>query len=352
MRLPITAHPERQKPDFRRFCDSCTLDAWHFLALRFEDQLPFRRLRTLLPDTMTSTETPPTELAESRYAGLDTWTDAAILEALFDSQRRGVDSVAAALPEIARAAQLAATALTGEGRLIYLASGSPALISLADALEIPQTYGIPRSRIELIFAGGHAITENLTGADEDNGESARAAVAAAGVNAADCVIAISASGSTPYTVAGLAAAKARGAATVAIANNKAAPIFESAEVAILLQVGAEVISGSTRLSAGTAQKATLNLISTLVGIRLGHVHDNHMVNVVADNAKLRARAERMVATITGKSLEQAAEALRLSEGHVKPAVMLCAGATSLGDAHALLAASGGRLREALTRVAR
>jgi N-acetylmuramic acid 6-phosphate etherase len=301
---------------------------------------------------MTLPPTPQTETADSRYAGLDTWTDTAILTALLDSQKRSVDSVTEAIPEIARAAQLAAAALTGEGRLIYLAAGSPALISLADALEIPQTYGIPRERIELVFAGGRAITENLTGPDEDRAESARADVATTGVDAKDCVIAVSASGSTPYTVAGLTEAKARGAATIAIANNKGAPLFAPADVSILLSVGAEVISGSTRLGAGTAQKVVLNLISTLVGVRLGHVHDNHMVNLVADNAKLRARAERMVMAITGVSREQSAEALRLSEGHVKPAVLLCAGVASTQEARAILASTDGRLRDALILVGR
>ncbi len=297
-------------------------------------------------------ETPSTELAEKRYAGLDTWTDAAILSALLEGQRRGVDSVAGALSEIAAAAQLAVAALTGEGRLVYLGAGSPALQALADALEIPQTYGVARDRIGLIFAGGHTITENLTGPYEDDGRLARTDVAAAAVGPGDCVIAISASGSTPYTVAGLSEAKARGAATIAIASNSNAALFSAADVAILLPAEPEVISGSTRLGAGTAQKATLNLISTLIGVRLGHVHDNHMVNLVADNAKLRARAERMVMAITGASRDMAAEALRVSEGHPKLASLLCAGASSLADAEALLARTGGCLRDALVELGR
>ena len=138
-----------------------------------------------------------TELADQRFARLDTWDNGAILTALLDGQRRGVESVAEAIPQIAAAAQLAVTALETGGRLLYLAAGSPALISLADALEIPQTYGIARDRIGLIFAGGHSITENLTGPFEDDPESAERDVAAAQLPSNGCVVAISASGSTP-----------------------------------------------------------------------------------------------------------------------------------------------------------
>lgn len=299
---------------------------------------------------MTAPEPPSTESADRRFAGLDTWQDAAILTALLDGQRRAIDSVAPAIPQIAAAAQLATRALERGGRLIYLAAGSPALMSLADALEIPQTYGIARDRIALIFAGGHAITQNLTGPFEDDGEGARQDVEAAKVNAADCVVAVSASGSTPYTVAGLEAAKAAGATTIAIAGNAGAPLFGVADVPILLAAGAEVISGSTRLGAGTAQKAALNLMSTLVGVRLGHVHDGYMVNVVADNAKLRARAERIVTGITGAGADDAAIALGQSGGHVKPAILLAAGASTLAEAERLLAESKGRVRDALARL--
>lgn len=299
------------------------------------------------------TVTPPpaaTELAEQRFARLDTWDDRAILGALLDGQRRGVESVAEAIPHIAAAAQLATAALEAGGRLLYLAAGSPALISLADALEIPQTYGVRRDQIGLIFAGGHSITENLTGPFEDDPASAEIDVAAAQLTVKDCVVAVSASGSTPYTVAGLQAARRIGATTVAIAGNADAPLLAIADVAILLAAGPEVISGSTRLGAGTAQKAALNLLSTLVGVRLGHVHDNYMVNVVADNAKLRGRAERIVMGITGVGRDKAAAALATSGGHVKPAVLLAAGATSLGEAEALLRGAKGRVRGALAQL--
>lgn len=299
---------------------------------------------------MKAASVPATEIADDRYVGLDTWRDDAILHALFEGQMRALASVEAALPAVGQAARIAAARLEAGGRLVYLASGSPALISLNDALEIPQTYGVPRERIVLLFAGGKGIFDNLTGADEDNAELAQRDVAAAKVGPADCVIATSASGSTPYTVAGLAAARAAGAATVGLAGNAGAPLFASADVAVLLEAGPEVISGSTRMGAGTAQKAALNMLSTLIGVHLGHVYDGLMVNVVADNEKLRGRAARMVMRITGADEAKARSALELSNGAVKPAVLIAAGAAGAHEAQELLGRSKGNLRAALAHL--
>jgi N-acetylmuramic acid 6-phosphate etherase len=293
---------------------------------------------------------PATEIADDRYVGLDTWRDEAILVALFEGQRRALASVEAAIPDLARAARAAAEKLEGDGRLIYLAAGSPALISLNDALEIPQTYGVPRDRIVLLFAGGKAIFDNLSGADEDDSELARRDVAAARIGPADCVISVSASGSTPYTVAGLKLARDMGAVTIAIAGNAGAPLIAAADIGVLLEAGPEVISGSTRMGAGTAQKAALNMLSTLIGVHLGHVYDGLMVNVIADNEKLRGRAARIVMRITGAGPDAAAKALEQSGGAVKPAVLIAAGAKGANAAQALLRDSKGNLRTALTRL--
>lgn len=293
---------------------------------------------------------PATETADPRYAGLDTWRDEAILKALFEGQKRGVDAVEAAIPALARAARLIADRVHTGGRMAYLGAGSPALISLGDALELPQTYGVPRDRILLIFAGGEEITRNLTGFDEDDADLARRDVAANRIGAKDVVIAVSASGSTPYTVAGLTAARQAGAATVGIAGNPGAPLFGAADVPVLLESGPEVISGSTRMGAGTAQKAALNMLSTLIGVHLGHVYDGLMVNLKADNDKLRGRAARIVARITGVALDAANHALRQTDGEVKPAILIAAGAGSLDDAKGLLRAADGNVRSALGRI--
>lgn len=288
-----------------------------------------------------------TETADPRYAGLDAWDDKAILSALLDGQKRGLDAVTAAIPDIAKAAELAVAALSAGGRLIYLGAGSPGLIALSDALEIPQTYGIARDRIVILMAGGLAMTEELLGGPEDDAEAGAADIAQAGVGPDDFVICLSASGTTRYTVAGLLAAKAAGARTAGIAGNPATPLLAEADVAILLATGAEVISGSTRMAAGTAQKAALNMLSTLIGVRMGHVHDNLMVNVTADNAKLVLRATGIVARAAGVGPDIAASALSAADNQVKPAILVAAGAKNPAEARALLAQSGGVVRKAL-----
>jgi N-acetylmuramic acid 6-phosphate etherase len=293
-----------------------------------------------------------TEVAEDRYAGLDTWTDDAILGALLEGQKRALQSIDAAIPALARAATAAAAALGAGGRLVYIASGSPALMSLADALELPQTYGIPRDRVVLILADGEEIGKRLNGMREDDAAGARADVAAQGIGVGDCVIATSASGGTPYTVAGLEAAKANGAVTIGIAGNGGAPLLAAADIPVLLDAGPEVISGSTRMGAGTAQKAALNMLSTLIGIRLGHVYDGLMVNLKADNEKLRGRSARIVSRITGVSDRRARETLDLSGGAVKPAILIAAGAASLERAETLLGETDGNVRAALARLTR
>ena len=289
----------------------------------------------------------PTEFADPCYAGLDAWDDQAILAALLEGQRRGLDAVAPAISDIAKAAHLAVEALNAGGRLVYLGAGSPGLIALGDALEIPQTYGVARDRIVILMAGGQAMTEELLGGPEDDAEAGAADIAAARIGADDCVICLSASGTTRYTVSGLRAAKEAGARTVGIAGNANTPLLSEADVAILLATGAEVISGSTRMGAGTAQKAALNMLSTLIGVRLGHVHDNFMVNVTADNDKLVLRATGIVAKVTGVSPDAAAEAMALVGNEVKPAILVAAGAKDPAQARELLARSGGVVRRAL-----
>lgn len=292
-----------------------------------------------------------TETAEDRFAGLDTWQDEAILTALLEGQKRALASVDAAIPALSRAATAAAESLAGGGRLVYLASGSPALMSLADALEIPQTYGIAHDRIVLILADGDGIGKRLNGAREDDMDGARADVAAHRVGKGDCVVATSASGSTRYTVAGLEAAREAGARTVGIAGNAGAPLLAAAEIPVLLDTGPEVISGSTRMGAGTAQKVALNMLSTLVGVRLGHVYDGLMVNVKADNEKLRIRSARIVSHITGVAESAARAALEATGGEVKPAILIAAGAADAAEARDVLERAGGHVRAALARLA-
>jgi N-acetylmuramic acid 6-phosphate etherase len=255
-----------------------------------------------------------------------------------------------AIPAIAAASALISERLKSGGRLVYAAAGSSGLMAVADALELPGTFGIKRDRIVILIAGGDEAFHNLAGGPEDDEEEAVAGIAGAGVTSADCVIALSASGSTPYAVRALRDARQRGAATIAIANNGDTPLLNAADVAILLKTPPEVIAGSTRMGAGTAQKIALNMMSTLAAVHLGHVHDGYMVNLFADNAKLRDRAARIVTAITGLDRDAADRSLEQSGGAVKTAILLAAGAESVDAAEGILEKTGQKLRPALSAI--
>ncbi|CDX53848.1 N-acetylmuramic acid 6-phosphate etherase [Mesorhizobium plurifarium] len=289
-----------------------------------------------------------TEALHQNAEGLDVQAPEAILAFLANAQIEASKAVHGAIPAIAAAAELIAKQLKSGGRLAYAAAGSSGLMAVADALELPGTFGIARDRIAILIAGGDEAFRTLAGGPEDDTEEASAAVAAAAIGKGDCLIAISASGSTPYAVQALQDARSRGAATIAIANNRGAALFSRADVAILLETPPELIAGSTRMGAGTAQKIALNMLSTLTAIHLGHVHDGYMVNLTADNIKLRDRAVRMVAAISGKSREDAARLLEESGGVVKTAILLAAGAANADAAEKILEGAGQKLRPALS----
>ncbi|RRI04422.1 N-acetylmuramic acid 6-phosphate etherase [Mesorhizobium tamadayense] len=291
-----------------------------------------------------------TEALHQNAEGLDVQAPAAILSFLANAQIEAAKAVHGAIPAIAEAAELIARQLKSGGRLAYAAAGSSGLMAVADALELPGTFGIARDRIAILIAGGDEAFRTLAGGPEDDTEEAAAAVANANIGKGDCLIAISASGSTPYAVQAIGDARRRGAATVAIANNKGAPLFEQADVAILLETPPELIAGSTRMGAGTAQKIALNMLSTLTAIHLGHVHDGYMVNLTADNIKLRDRAVRMVSAITGRSRDEAARLLEESGGVVKTAILLAAGAANADAAEKILEGTGQKLRPALSAI--
>ena len=291
-----------------------------------------------------------TEALHPNADGLDTQTPDVILSSLVNAQIEAATAVRAAIPAIAEAAEVVAGKLGGGGRLAYAAAGSSGLMALADALELPGTFGLSRERIKILIAGGEEAFKTLAGGPEDDAEEAERAVADAGLGPGDCLIALSASGTTPYAVGALDEANRRGAATIAIANNAETPLLKRAGTAILLATPPEVIAGSTRMGAGTAQKIALNMLSTLAAIHLGHVHDGYMVNLHADNAKLRERAARIVAAISGRDRDEACRLLEQSGGAVKVAVLLGAGVESASAARALLEGTGQKLRPALSAI--
>jgi N-acetylmuramic acid 6-phosphate etherase len=292
-----------------------------------------------------------TEGWNDRAKGLDTLVPGDILALLSSGQQQAAKAVDAACGAISAASELAAGTISAGGKLVYAGAGSSGLMAMADALELPGTYGIPRRQIVILLAGGMNNLSDLPGAPEDDVDLARAD-ADGNIGPGDCVISISASGSTPYAVAIAEAAKAKGAKVIAIANNAGAKLFEGADVAILIETPPEFVSGSTRMGAGTAQKIALNMFSTLMAIRLGHVHDGHMVNLRADNKKLQIRAARIVSDISGVELQDAGRLVEAASGSVKAAILLAAGAEDTNAAEAMLRESGQNVRRALGMIGR
>jgi len=287
-----------------------------------------------------------TERASPRYAGIDVWEPADILESLIEGQFAAVAAVRAALPEIEAAAIAMQERLRERGRLVYAGAGTSGRMGVQDGAELIPTFGWPDDRLLLLIAGGKdALLQSVEGA-EDEVEHAVALVTRHEINADDVLIAVAASGTTPFTVTCLREARRRGALTIGIANNRDTPILHESHHAILLNTGSEPIAGSTRLKAGTAQKIALNLLSSLLMILLGRVYQGLMVDVRALNEKLVRRSEDMLMQLTGRSRDEARAALKRANGSVKIAVLLLHGCDP-DRATDLLDRSSGQLGKAL-----
>jgi N-acetylmuramic acid 6-phosphate etherase len=292
-----------------------------------------------------------TEAADLRFRGLDTWRTAEILEVLWSSQSRAVAACLAALPALQRAADGAVEQLrAGAGRLVYVGAGSSGMIAALDALELGPTFGWPEDRCTVLVAGGLDLKRGPDPLAEDDADGGRATAREVRLGTGDVVLGVSASGGSPYTVAVVEQARARGALTVAVTSRADSPLARAADHAVVAATGAEVIAGSTRLGAGTAQKLVLNLFSTAVMVGLGFVFDNLMIEVRPANAKLRQRRTSIVATIAGVDPANAADALARHDD-VKRAVLALAGVPD-DDIEAVLASAGGNLRVALGKAPR
>ena len=292
-----------------------------------------------------------TEHASPRYSDIDLWEPADILDAMIEGQLAAVAAVRAELAAIEQAASATEARLRHGGRLIYAGAGTSGRLAVQDGAELVPTFNWPAEKLLLLMAGGKdALLRSAEGA-EDETEQAAGLIRQHRVAAADVLIAVAASGTTPFTLGCLREAKQRGALTIGIANNRGAPILEEADCPIRLDTGAEPIAGSTRMKAGTAQRVTLNLLSSLVMIRLGHVHEGLMVDVQAINAKLVRRSESILRRLSGRSQEEVADALRRADGSVKLAMLLLHGCR-VEDATRILHDAGGRLRTALVNIGR
>jgi len=275
--------------------------------------------------------------------------DDALLGALIDDQLRAVQAVAAVADGLRAAAAEAAAALRAGGRLIYLGAGASGALAFQDAAELPGTFGLDPADLIFVAPAGAGAGRFVDGAGEDDAAAARRAIEAIEPGPNDLVLAVSASGSTPFTLAGARAAKARGARVVALVCRSNAPLLDGADVGVLLETGAEAVEGSTRLGAGTAQKAALGVISTLACAQLGHVHRRLMVNLKPDNAKLRARARDIVERLGAVDQATAAAALSATAYDVKAAVVAAAGGLDAEAAKALVEACEGDLTTALAQ---
>jgi N-acetylmuramic acid 6-phosphate etherase len=287
-----------------------------------------------------------TERASPRYSHIDLWEPADILHALIESQMAAVATVRSALNAIERAADAVEMRLRGNGRLIYVGAGTSGRLAVQDGAELIPTFNWPADRLLLLMAGGKEALLRSTEGAEDEIAQADHLVHQYRIGPPDVVIAVAASGTTPFTLACMRDAKRRGALTVGIANNRSTPILEEADCPIWLDTGAEPIAGSTRMKAGTAQRVTLNLLSTLVMIRLGRVHEGLMVDVQAINAKLVERSENILRRLSGRSRVEVHDALERAGGSIKVAMLLLQGC-SIDKANELLAQAGGSLRAAL-----
>lgn len=290
-----------------------------------------------------------TEAIDPRYVDIDQWPTTLAVEAMLEGQMAAIAAIGSQTPRIAQAAEAAAARLGARGRLVYVGAGTSGRVAVQDGVELYPTYNWPEERLLFLMAGGlDALTQAAEGA-EDDADAARAAVAAAHIGPEDVVIGVAASGRTPFTCAAIAAARAAGALTIGIANNDGTPLPAGADHGLVADTGTEIIAGSTRMKAGTAQKAMLNMLSTAIMLRLGLVHRGRMVNMRISNAKLRARGEQMVCDIAGVDRPAAAHALDLAGLDIKQAVLIAIGADAQAAAR-LLADHGHNLADAIAAV--
>jgi len=288
----------------------------------------------------------PTEAADPRYREIDRWPTETAVEAMLEAQIAAIAALKSQTGAMAAAIDAAAERLRRGGRIAYAGAGTSGRIGVQDGVELTPTFNWPFERLAFLIAGGPAALTRTQEGAEDSREAALTAVAAEEIGPDDVLIGIAASGRTPYVIAALEAARAAGALTIGISNNADTPVLSAAEHAILADTGSEVVAGSTRMKAGTAQKVTLNLISTGIMLRLGLVHHGLMVNMQVSNVKLRGRAVRMVATLAGVGEGRAEAALDAAGLDIKKAVLVARGLDA-GAAEDRLAAAQGSLGKVL-----
>ena len=287
-----------------------------------------------------------------RGRDLDTLSIPALLRTINREDRRVAPAVGRVIPRIAAAVEVVVEALRRGGRLIYVGAGTSGRLALLDALELPPTFGVSPDTVQAVVAGGLTSTVAATSPREDDTELGRREMQRLGVGAADVVVGVTASGSTPFTLGAMREARRRGAHTIGVTTTAGSPLVHACDIVIGPEVGEEILRGSTRMKAGTAQKLALNMLSTAAMVRLGHVYRDLMVDVRPLNEKLRRRAQDLVATVTRLPAPQAQALLDAAGGEAKVALVMGLAQVDAEGARRLLQKSAGFVRLAVGRARR
>jgi N-acetylmuramic acid 6-phosphate etherase len=288
-----------------------------------------------------------TEKSNPASAGFDTKSTLEIARIINAEDGKVAPAVKCALPQIAQAIDLIAAALSRGGRLIYVGTGTSGRIAALDAAEIPPTFDVSPQRVQFIMAGGTKALAAATEASEDSVDLGRKEMARKKPGKNDVVIGISASGRTPFTVAALKYARAHGAKTVAVTCNRNSPLGKAAQIEIIAEVGPEVIAGSSRMKAGSAEKMILNMLSTGAMTRLGYVYDNLMVHLRLKNSKLRERGIGIIEETTGLNRSETTKLLARARHSVPVALVMVKAKVGPTEAEAALNKSKGVVRKAI-----
>jgi N-acetylmuramic acid 6-phosphate etherase len=291
-----------------------------------------------------------TEQQNPHSRGLDAMSTIEILRLLNREDARVASAVRRALPKIARAVDAIVKSIRGGGKLVYVGAGTSGRLAMLDAVECPPTFGTPPRMVQAIIAGGRrALRQAVEGAEDSSAKGARD-LATAKIKRGDVVVAITASGATPYVLGAISLAKRRGAVTVGVSSNPHSPLAHRTNIAITLDTGPEAIAGSTRMKAGTALKMVLHMLSTASMVRLGRVYGNWMIYVALTNQKLRQRGERILIEAAGASPSAARHALRQSGHNLPVALLMLLTGAKKRDSERGLTKSGGNVRQALNAI--
>lgn len=297
--------------------------------------------RTSLPKLITEQQNPASE-------GLDQLSTGDILSRMNAADSEIAGAIERELPRIAKAVDVIATRLGKSGHLVYIGAGTSGRLGVLDASEIPPTFNVPKDLVRGIIAGGEAALSRATEASEDDAEAGARDLLASGFAPGDVLVGIAASGRTPYVLGAMAKARQLGAVTCGISCTPDSELSRAVDFPIEPVVGPEILTGSTRLRAGTATKLVLNMISTAVMIRLGYVYGNLMVNVQPTNQKLEDRARRIIQQATGVDYGKASELLEVAGRSVRVAIVMEKRGVDRQEAERLLTAVGGRVSDTLT----